>query len=183
MKRILVCFLLLFVLMMAACGNTEPAATEAQTDAEALEEAVPAVVLTIDPHEELVFVGDQTRLSAQGAEEIVWTSSDEKIAAVDSDGVVTALSSGTVTITASLESDASISASTQLRMAEHVKAVELAETELTLLTGSEKAEGTLQVNIIPEDAEIREMKYESSDPAVMIFKCQLVYISATKKFS
>ena len=167
MKRILVCFLLLFVLMMAACGNTEPAATEAQTDAEALEEAVPAVVLTIDPHEELVFVGDQTRLSAQGAEEIVWTSSDEKIAAVDSDGVVTALSSGTVTITASLESDASISASTQLRMAEHVKAVELAETELTLLTGSEKAEGTLQVNIIPEDAEIREMKYESSDPAVV----------------
>ncbi len=167
MKRILVCFLLLFVLMLAACGNTEPAATEAQPVVETPEEVAPPIVLTIDPHDDLLFVGDQARLSAQGAAELVWTSSDEKIAAVDSDGVVTALSSGSVTITAALENDASISASTQLRMAEHVKEVQLAERELTLLTGSDKAEETLQVIIVPEDAEIREVEYESSDPAVV----------------
>lgn len=54
---------------------------------------------------ETVYVGNTFALTASGASSYRWTSSDTSVASVDSNGIVTAKSSGSVTITASSGSE------------------------------------------------------------------------------
>ena len=63
-----------------------------------------------------LMVGDSKMLALTGAEpdEVNWTSSDENIATVSEKGIVTGVKTGSVTITASLKSNASVTASVNL---------------------------------------------------------------------
>ena len=74
------------------------------------------LTVTVEPKDDEIYIGDTTQLSAlvykyQSSADVVWTSSDDAVATVDGNGLVTGISAGTATITAtSVEGDASASA-------------------------------------------------------------------------
>ena len=63
-----------------------------------------------------LIVGDSKMLVLTGAEpdEVIWTSGNPSVATVDAKGVVTGVGTGSVTITATLKSDASVSAAVEM---------------------------------------------------------------------
>lgn len=63
-----------------------------------------------------LMVGDSKMLVLSGAEpdEVIWTSGDESVATVNAKGIVTGVGTGSVTITAALKDDASVTASVTL---------------------------------------------------------------------
>lgn len=63
----------------------------------------PAVTLTLDQTALELTVGGTGKLTATGAEDITWTSSNAGVATVAEDGTVTAVAAGTATISASAE--------------------------------------------------------------------------------
>ena len=94
---------------------------------------------------------------------IEWTSSNEDVATVDENGVVTAVGAGEADITAAVQ-DADISSVT------HVKVVILptgvdAPATLELYTNGE-SEKSLDAKIVPEDATEVKLAYVSSDEGV-----------------
>ncbi len=74
------------------------------------------LTVTVDPAKAELYVDETVQLEAKVykydfSDEVIWTSSDDAIATVDDNGLVTAVSAGTVVITATaLEGDASASA-------------------------------------------------------------------------
>lgn len=102
---------------------------------------------------------------AEAAEKLTleWTSSNEDVATVDENGMVTAVGAGEANITASIK-DANISSTT------HVKVVILptdvdAPDALELYTNGEN-EKELNAKIVPEDATEVKLAYTSSDEGV-----------------
>lgn len=102
---------------------------------------------------------------AEAAEKLTleWTSSNEDVATVDENGMVTAVGTGEADITASIK-DANISSTT------HVKVVILptdvdAPDALELYTNGEN-EKELNAKIVPEDATEVKLAYTSSDEGV-----------------
>lgn len=102
---------------------------------------------------------------AEAAEKLTleWTSSNEDVATVDENGMVTAVGAGEADITASIK-DANISSTT------HVKVVILptdvdAPDALELYTNGEN-EKELNAKIVPEDATEVKLAYTSSDESV-----------------
>ena len=102
---------------------------------------------------------------AEAAEKLTleWTSSNEDVATVDENGMVTAVGAGEANITASIK-DANISSTT------HVKVVILptdvdAPDALELYTNGEN-EKELNAKIVPEDATEVKLAYTSSDESV-----------------
>lgn len=63
----------------------------------------PAVTLTLDQTALELTAGGTGKLTATGADQITWTSSNADVAAVGEDGTVTAVAAGTATISASAE--------------------------------------------------------------------------------
>ena len=63
-----------------------------------------------------LIVGDSKLLALTGAEpdEVIWTSGNTSVATVDAKGIVTGVDTGSVTITAALKDDASVTASVTL---------------------------------------------------------------------
>lgn len=102
---------------------------------------------------------------AEAAEKLTleWTSSNEDVATVDENGMVTAVGAGEADITASIK-DANISSTT------HVKVVILptdvdAPDALELYTNGEN-EKELNAKIVPEDATEVKLAYTSSDEGI-----------------
>ena len=98
---------------------------------------------------------------------VVWSSSDEAIAAVDNNGKVTAIKAGTAVIKVST-ADGSFTAECNVTVREKgsvifVTRVELNKTELTLRVGKSE---TLIATVLPEDAEDKSVTWSSSDPSV-----------------
>ena len=97
--------------------------------------------------------------------DVVWSSSDESIATVDQSGLATAVSAGTVTITASVES---VSGSATLTVeAPVVGSIEVAPLDATLEPGGTQqfAATILDVNGNPMSGEVT---WSSSDESVAI---------------
>lgn len=94
---------------------------------------------------------------------VVWTISDEKVATVDSDGKVTALTTGQTTISVTSH-DGGFSAPCHLNVAISISAVKLSDKKLTLIKGDAKA---LTATILPEDTtEEKIVHWASSDTSV-----------------
>lgn len=75
---------------------------------------VPATSITIDPDSTTIYVGRTEQLKANlepsnSTDTITWSSSDESVATVDAQGVVTAIKKGTATITATANDSVSAS--------------------------------------------------------------------------
>ncbi|GEM_PF-1488816 len=97
-------------------------------------------------------------------QKLIWISSDENIAIVDENGVVTAVGEGPVTITATSE-DGGFSVSTEVVVLfTHIESVELAEKELVLGIGAEEH---LHEVIYPEDSSVKKVNWRSNDESIV----------------
>ena len=101
---------------------------------------------------------------AAGKLTIEWSSSDETIVTVDTEGVVTAVSAGEAYVTATVKDKDGLTATTLVRVAVTPTGVEAPET-LELVTNGENAKN-LDAKIVSEDATGVKLAYESSDEAV-----------------
>ena len=94
---------------------------------------------------------------------LTWTSSNPSVAKVDSHGVVTAVSSGTASITARTLDGSSLSASCKVIVNCLVESVSLDKTTLKLYRGRTS---TLTATIIPADATDKSVTWTSIDESV-----------------
>lgn len=94
---------------------------------------------------------------------IEWTSSNEDVATVDENGVVTAVGAGEADITAAVQ-DADISSVTHVKVVILPTGVDAPDT-LELYTNGE-SEKSLDAKIVPEDATEVKLAYVSSDEGV-----------------
>ncbi len=109
MKRILAILLLVCMLLptFAACGKDKDNKPKDEKPETQLGDPDPDAKLTINPNELNMSVGDVKELQVaytpeykEYGKKVLFTSSDKSIATVDAKGVVTAVKSGSVTITA-----------------------------------------------------------------------------------
>ncbi len=118
-----------------------------------------------------VTVGDTTKVSVTikpdnyPTKDVTWTTSNSDVAEVDENGVVTTKKVGTVTITATLDSDKTVTSSTTIA----VEAVKVNKITITGYTKKylEKDETVpLGTTIEPEDAANKDIIWSSSNPEV-----------------
>ena len=95
---------------------------------------------------------------------VTWTSSDESVATVSSEGVVTAVKAGTATITVASENGktATCAVTVEAKVIE-VSEIAISRTELTLTEGENE---TLTATVMPEDATDKTVTWTSSDESV-----------------
>ena len=135
------------------------------------EQETPVLVeeIRIDPESLALTVGETGQLEASvlpenaGYGEILWTSSDESVAIVDRNGLVTALAKGTATVTAT-EDSSEITATCEVTVSGiPVESVTLDKTELEMRAGDTE---TLTATVNPVNADDSEVSWTSSDEAV-----------------
>ncbi|MDO4194409.1 MAG: leucine-rich repeat protein, partial [Erysipelotrichaceae bacterium] len=94
---------------------------------------------------------------------VTWTSSDETVATVDENGVITAIGEGPVTITATSE-DGGFTASREINILfTHIESIKFTESEISALV-DEKVQ--LEAVISPEDASVKDVTYTTSNDNV-----------------
>lgn len=135
------------------------------------EQETPVLVeeIRIDPESLALTVGETGQLEASvlpenaGYGEILWTSSDESVAIVDRNGLVTALAKGTATVTAT-EDSSKVTATCEVTVSGiPVESVTLDKTELEMRAGDTE---TLTATVNPVNADDSEVSWTSSDEAV-----------------
>lgn len=132
---------------------------------------VPLASLTLSPSSAVIEAGDTRSLTAvfyptnTTNQTITWTSSDESVAAVDSNGAVTAVKAGTARITATGHNGkAGVCAVTVIN--KPVKTITFEDgTKTSYITG-ETAD--LSVTYAPVNATVQSCKWSSSNPNVAI---------------
>ncbi len=100
--------------------------------------------------------------------DLIWVSSDESVATVDENGLVTALTPGKVSITAISADPISkdtkpVKTACQVTVNRASSSVELSVAEATL---DKKEKITLKATILPEDATNKKVVWESADASV-----------------
>ena len=92
---------------------------------------------------------------------VEWTSSDESVATVDENGVVTAIAVGEATITATTNDGSNLSASCKVTVVPTLAvSIELNQTEASV---EEKTDLQLTATILPEHTTNKEVAWSSSD--------------------
>lgn len=106
---------------------------------------------------------------AKAKQDVIWKSSDEKIAKIDSKGIVTGIKKGTVRITATSKIDQNIFASKEINVCAWVdpESVEISgpngeKGKMTLTYGDSV---TLTAKVLPVDAK-QDVTWESNNPTV-----------------
>ena len=96
---------------------------------------------------------------------IIWTSSDPRIAMVDSNGKVTAISEGVALITATAADDSDVKAVCTVTVSlKKVTSISLSQTSKIMKVGDSS---TLSATIAPSDAEDKRVTWSSSNPSVV----------------
>lgn len=93
---------------------------------------------------------------------ITWTSSDESVATVDENGVVTAVANGTATITATT-ADGSFTATCEVTVTTDVEGISISKTSTTIEAGKTE---TLTVTFNPATASNKGVTWTSSDESI-----------------
>lgn len=129
--------------------------------------AVESVVLSTESavvyENETVKIDGSVLPSDASHHELIWTSSDPLIASVDADGLVTGVSVGTATITATaINGEAFATASVEVRA--HVSGVTLSEHNIELYSLETKQ---LTANVIPEKAYDKSVVWSSGNPVIV----------------
>ncbi len=131
-----------------------------------------SITLTADRTTDDLEVGDTVNLTVGYNPEdttddkaVTWSSSDEDVATVDENGVVTAVAGGTATITATSVADSDITASYDIKVLKHTEAIYLDKTELKLAKG--ETSDPLTVTFDPADTDdSKEVTWSSENDAV-----------------
>ncbi|MCR5625086.1 MAG: Ig-like domain-containing protein, partial [Lachnospiraceae bacterium] len=152
----------------AKAGNAEATCT---INVEAKEIVATDITLTSTTGSQEVDINGTLQLKAATDPEnttdtITWISSDETIATVDN-GIVTALSSGTVTITAKANNNVYTTITITVTEEEAVveaESVSLSNKNITINNG---AETSLTATVYPEDAVDKSVTFTSSDANVV----------------
>lgn len=106
---------------------------------------------------------DETKMAeATAAFELEFVSSNEEVATVDEDGLVTAVDVGEAEITVSVK-DQELSATCKVTVENPVKDIEVPE-ELEFAVGDEAKK--IEAKVVPEDAVGYKIQYESSDEKI-----------------
>ena len=92
-------------------------------------------------------------------QKLTWSSSDEKIATVDSDGVVKGIKKGTVTITASAE-NGQVKATCKVTVTKSVKGVSVDKTSVTMAVGKKT---TITATVTPKSASNQKVTWSSNN--------------------
>lgn len=121
------------------------------------------VLLTGDTSTAETAAADEKLAAAAEKLTIEWTSSNEDVATVDENGVVTAVGAGEADITAAVQ-DADISSVTHVKVVILPTGVDAPDT-LKLYTNGEDSK-SLDAKIIPEDATEVKLAYASSDEGI-----------------
>ena len=95
---------------------------------------------------------------------VVWTSSNEAVATVDANGVVTAIAVGEAVITATTTDGTNLSASCQVTVVPTL--VVSIEVTPNSVEAEENSEVQLSVNILPENATYKSVEWSSSNDAI-----------------
>ncbi len=96
--------------------------------------------------------------------DVTWSSSDENIATVGTDGKVTAVAVGSATITATSKDNTDLKATCSLTVdGIHVTGVTITPAALTIAVGET---GTLTANIEPSEADNKAVTWTSSDSKI-----------------
>ena len=95
-----------------------------------------------------VAVGNTVQLSAITDGTVTWTSSDDTVATVDKNGLVTGIGIGEATITATLENEDSATCKVTVTEAIHINSISLSEKTLEM---RQKTSKTLKLTIDPEN--------------------------------
>ena len=123
--------------------------------------------LTLTKKDETAQLTAEVTPSYADNKRVTWKSSDEKVATVDENGKVTAVSNGTATITAtSVSGNYTATVSVTVKIPVEIEKITI-ETETETLT--KIGESTdLKVKIEPENADPQKMTWKSSDEKVVI---------------
>lgn len=126
--------------------------------------------VTLNKTATTLFVGETETLTATIApadatnKNVVWTSSDDAVASVDEDGVVTANAVGTATITATSEENEGIKATCTVTVNPVVvTGVTLNKTSTSIMFGSTE---TLTATVAPANATNKNVTWTSSNTSV-----------------
>lgn len=133
-------------------------------------EAIKVLGVSLNIRNTTLNAGERIRLVAKITpenatnKEIVWTSSNNQIAKVSSTGMVTAVSAGTVTITAASKEDQRIKNVCTITVREIVVSdISLSRNSVTLAVGETI---TLDANIYPSNAHNKDLDWKSSNSSV-----------------
>lgn len=125
--------------------------------------------ITVAADKASINVGDKLTLktsilpSNANNKKLTWSSSNESIATVDQNGVVTAKAKGTVKITAEAADGMGAKNSYQLTINQLVTSVALDNTSISLVAGNSQS---LQTTILPSNANDRSVTWKSSNTKV-----------------
>lgn len=100
---------------------------------------------------------------AAACQDVKWKVNSSKRASIDENGVLTAKSTGTVTVTASAQDGSSKKATVKVRIVRSVQSITVTGDEM--LTGGRS--GTVKAKVLPSNATEDGVTWSSSDPDVL----------------
>jgi len=141
-----------------------PLETPAVTEPSVTETPAPALAqVDILGNGAALFPGESTQLTAEVKPDqytVTWSSSDDTIATVSSEGMVMALRPGRVMITASAGGD---TAQTEVLVKAHVKDFKVDAQDAYIVVGTTRQ---MKVGVLPEDA-VYQLAFSSDNPSIL----------------
>lgn len=143
-----------------------------QEEYDKIPRTIPVSSITLDKSEASLTIGETLQLTATLLPEestdksVTWSSSDEKVATVTAEGLVTAVGIGKAVITATTNDGTSLSATCEITVLPvYVTSVTLNYTEYAIETTKTK---TLQLTstVLPDNATDKSLTWETSDDTV-----------------
>lgn len=125
--------------------------------------------INLSDKELVIDLGKTAKLKAEvlpedaSSKKVEWTSGNEEIAKVSSEGTITAKSCGQCDIMCTAKDGSAVSSICHVIVKQLVKGLKLSESKITLPSGESMMIETI---ITPEDATEKEVKWESSDASI-----------------
>ena len=134
-----------------------------------VEISIPATSIELDQTNAIIYKDDVLQLTATVLPEdatskvVSWTSSDEAVARVNINGLVTALAAGNATITATTTDGSNLSACCNVTVKQLVTSISMNKSNTTICVGDTEQ---LTATVFPDDAPDKTVTWKSSNTSV-----------------